>query len=82
MRQDIPDIVSKTSGVETITFECIGGLKDTKLKPYLNPKKVLEKHIENKGWADKRFFIPIPSKISTLPPESENRYYYIHLPQY
>ena len=79
MREDIPAIVKKTTDVDSLVFECIGGLKDAEFRNYLNPGKVLEKHIEKMGWDKKRFFIPVPSSISTL--ASEFPYYYIHLPQ-
>ena len=80
MREDIPDVIKKTTGVDSFVFECIGGLKDAEFRKYLNPKKVLEKHIENKGWGEKRFFIPIPGEISVLAPAFP--YYYVHSPQY
>jgi hypothetical protein len=79
MRQDIPDIVRKIAGVRSITFECIGGFKDAEYRNYLNPENVLEKHIEKKGWAEERFFIPVLSEISAL--SAEAAYYYVHLPQ-
>ena len=80
MRQDIPDIVKKLTAAEVVSFRCIGGLKDAEIRKYLNPGKILEKHIESRGWHNRRFFIPVPSEISTLPAEAN--YYFIHLPQY
>ena len=79
MRQDIPDIVKKVAGVDAIVFECIGGLRDIEFRKYLNKDKSLEEHVRNKGWHEKRFFIPVLQEISTL--GDEGRYYYIHLPQ-
>lgn len=75
MRQDIPHVVKNLTGVRAVSFECIG----MPAADYQNPEKVLKTHIENRGWADKRFFIHVPPEISTLSPEGE--YYYIHLPQ-
>lgn len=80
MRQNIPDTVKKLIGAEVVSFRCVGGLKDAELRNYLNPRKVLEKHIENRGWHDIRFFISVPPEVSTLPPEAN--YYFIHLSQY